>query len=257
MESDLHLAIISDLHANLEALRSVLDDIASRQIQTVICAGDLVGYGPRPAEVIDLIQSRGVTTIRGNHDHAVVTGDFDSFSQVAARAGRWTREQLRPGKVSDVDKERRWEYLAALPLSARVGTMEICHGSPRDPLSEYIFPPGPRIARPLAQGLLAMSEAQIVVLGHTHVPMMVDEYGHVYDVHALEEGDELPEGRLVLNPGSVGQPRDGDPRAAYVEIHRDRIWFRRVAYPVAKLASEVAAISGLGRDLAERLLVGR
>ncbi|MFO0980495.1 MAG: metallophosphoesterase family protein [Planctomycetota bacterium] len=253
----MHLAIISDVHANWEALRAVLDDIASRQIPIVVCGGDIVGYGSRPAEVIDLIQSRTAICIRGNHDHAVVTGDFASFSPVALRAGQWTRQQLRPRRDADSHQLRRWEFLGSRPLAARIDDVELSHGSPREPLFEYIFPPSKRLARVIARGLLDLTDARVVALGHTHVPMMLDENGHAFDVKAFADGGDLPEGRLVINPGSVGQPRDGDPRAAYVEVHGDLIAFRRVAYAVVKQAAEVAEIAGLGRDLAERLLVGR
>jgi predicted phosphodiesterase len=253
----LHIAIISDVHANLEALRAVMEHLEDRQIRTIICAGDIVGYGPRPAEVIDLIQSRCDICIRGNHDHAVVSGDFTNFSQLASRAGLWTREQLRPLGGDDPHRQRRWDYLANLPLSGHVADLELCHGSPRSPLSEYIFPPASRQSAALARNLLAATDSRMLVLGHTHVPMLLDEGGTLHDVRELEQGGTLTSGRFVLNPGSVGQPRDGDARAAYVEIDRDRIWFHRVPYAVAKLAYEVAAIEGLGRDLAERLLVGR
>jgi predicted phosphodiesterase len=253
----LHIAIISDVHANLEALRAVMAHLEDRQVRTIVCAGDIVGYGPRPAEVIDLIQSRSEHCIRGNHDHAVVTGDFESFSKLASRAGHWTREQLRPLGGDDPHRQRRWDYLSNLPLSAHLGELELCHGSPRSPLTEYIFPPSSRQSAALARNLLGATDARMLVLGHTHVPMLLGEDGTMHDVRQFEEGGVLPSGRLVLNPGSVGQPRDGDSRAAYVEIDRDRAWFHRVPYPVAKLAYEVAAIDGLGRDLAERLLVGR
>lgn len=252
----MHIAIISDVHANLEALKAVFAHIEERKIRAILCAGDIVGYGPRPAEVIDLIQSRTEVCIRGNHDHAVVSGDFGNFSHLASRAGRWTRDQLRPSD-DDQHRLRRWNYLANLPLSARFDELELCHGSPRNVLSDYVFPPSPHQAAMVARRLLDATEARLLVLGHTHVPMLLDESGQLHDLRALEQGGALPNGCLVLNPGSVGQPRDGDARAAYVEIDHDRIWFHRVSYAVAKLAYEVAAIDGLGRDLAQRLLVGR
>jgi len=238
----LRLLVVSDIHSNHTALRAVLDDAAPWD--RCICAGDTVGYGPDPNECIDALRDNGFKAIMGNHDHEVITGDASSpegapgnfrFNPRAARAIEINRGLLIPDSRA---------YLERLPtsLSLRVDGVNIAvyHGSPRAPLSEYVMP---EEAKMRAAQLIAESNCHLLVLGHTHKP------------YAIEHGDTL-----LLNPGSIGQPRDGDPRASYalVEIAEGKIslLIHRVKYDIERTQEKMKR-RGLPRTLATRLGRGR
>jgi len=227
------IAILSDIHANLTALEAVVN--ALPRYDELYCLGDVVGYGPQPNEVIETLQLlHPRIVLMGNHDYAVVTGNVEGFSFHAAKAIEWTRRELAEAGRS---------YLASLNPSAKLereGTvLALYHGSPRDPLMEYIFP---GIPETVGRVLVQMASAKIVLLGHTHMPML-----YRYDGYAL------------ANPGSVGQPRDGDPRASYalLTLTRNEIAFEvyRVEYDVELVAERIIR-NGLPSFLAERLYTG-
>jgi putative phosphoesterase len=227
------IVVVSDIHSNLGALTAVVSSLPD--YDELFCLGDIVGYGPQPNEVIERLQQlRPTVVLMGNHDYAVVTGDVDGFSSHAARAVEWTRGVISEAGLS---------YLKALKPSATIvregKTLALFHGSPRDPLNEYIFP---GIGEMVGRRLVEMTEAKILVLGHTHMPM-------IYRFN----------GNLLANPGSVGQPRDGDPRAclAMLSIGRGETTFQiqRVDYDVHSVADKILR-SGLPAFLAERLYVG-
>ena len=229
----MRLVVLSDIHANLAALQRVLAKMPS--YDELYCLGDLVGYGPNPNEVIEALRDlRPAVVLSGNHDHAVVTGDWSGFVDHAVKAIEWTRGRLSKNNV---------DYLQALKPSAkrRVQKIDIAlfHGSPRDPLNEYIFPGTPSA---LLKQLLKLSGGTLLLQGHTHVPMSFRD-----------------DQSMLLNPGSVGQPRDGDSRASYMilEIEDRRIShkIRRVQYDVNKTA-ETILDHGLPGFLAERLYLG-
>jgi putative phosphoesterase len=229
----LKFAVISDIHSNLEALEAVVANLPD--YDELFCLGDVVGYGPQPNKVVEkLRQLRPSVVLMGNHDYAVVTGDTEGFSPNATEAVEWTRKRIEP---------QCREYLAAQQSSFtlnKTGTrMALFHGSPRDPLAEYVFP---GLTDSAVQKLIEYSKAQVVLLGHTHVPM---KYSY---------------GRQVLgNPGSVGQPRDGDPRASFatLTISEGEVLFdiSRVHYDVDPVADKIIQ-GGLPRFLAERLYIG-
>lgn len=227
------IAIISDLHANLTALEAVIDKLPKHD--ELICLGDIVGYGPQPNEVIaGLRELQPSVTIQGNHDAAVVSGDVEGFSANAATAVEWTRRQL--------DGESRG-YLATLKPSARIQheghTFALYHGSPREPLNEYVFP---GLTASVGRSLMKVASAGIVLLGHTHMPML----------YRFEDG-------VLANPGSVGQPRDGDHRASFAILTLSkgdvRFEVQRVEYDVGHVADRIIR-SGLPSFLAERLYMG-
>jgi putative phosphoesterase len=231
----LRLLVVSDIHSNHAALRAVLEDAAPWD--RCICAGDTVGYGPDPNECIGALRDNGFRCIMGNHDHQVITGDTENFrfNPRAASAIEINRALLTPDSRA---------YLEGLPTSLRlkVGSVNITiyHGSPRAPLSEYIMPEEAKMR--VAQ-LIGESDCNLLVLGHTHKP------------YAVEHGDAL-----LLNPGSVGQPRDGDPRACYaiVEIAEGRInpHIHRVKYEIERTQEKMRRL-GLPESLAARLGLGR
>ena len=229
----MRIVILSDIHSNLDALDAVVGKLP--KYDEVICLGDVVGYGPQPNEVIARLQQLQPTIVlMGNHDYAVVTGDVEGFSAHAAEAIEWTRREIR-GAGRD--------YLATLEPSARLErdrvTLALFHGSPRDPLSEYVFP---WLPEKVGRGLVEMAGAKIVLLGHTHMPMLYRFKGGV-----------------LANPGSVGQPRDGDPRASFalLTLSQGEVTFevQRIEYDVSSVADRIVR-SGLPNFLAERLYIG-
>jgi len=229
----MRIAVISDIHSNNDALKAVLETL--HDYDALICLGDLVGYGAEPNEVIEAIRMlKPQVIIAGNHDYATVTGDTSDFVHHAVKAIEWTKKRLTKENMN---------YLSSLPYSATFVANEVTlkayHGSPRDPLNEYVYPGIPNF---ILKSLLEMAEANILLLGHTHIP---------FDVHI--------EKKLLINPGGVGQPRDGDPRASYaiIEIAQGRISYvtRRVKYDIDSAASKILQ-SSLPVFLADRLYAG-
>ena len=205
-------ALISDIHGNLEALEVVLDDIKAQGISEIYCLGDIIGYGPNPRECIDLVMERCKVALLGNHDQGAMY-DPDGFNIGAERAIFWTREQLESPADRD-NNERRWEFLGELPRSHRNGSFLFVHGSPRNPLSEYIFPEDIYNHRKMER-LFQLVE-RYCFQGHTHVPGVFTEGYQFYAPEEIDNEYTLGDGKLMINVGSVGQPRDGDNRACYV-----------------------------------------
>jgi predicted phosphodiesterase len=240
--------IISDLHANRHALDAVLADAAARGYDATICLGDVVGYGGDPAATLDrTLALEPVGLIRGNHDKVCAGLEpATSFNDVARRAIEWTRTALSPEQVAT---------LAGLPRGPIRITddLEICHGAPFNE-DFYVFDPTD------ASRALRSASARICLFGHTHLPAIYTTVGHPMEPAATGEADErrLPrEGAALINVGSVGQPRDGDPRAAYglLDLERQTLQMRRVAYDIAGAQAAIAA-AGLPAWLARRLATG-
>jgi predicted phosphodiesterase len=204
-------ALISDIHGNLEALQVVLDDIKAQSIDEVYCLGDIIGYGPNPRECIDLVMDTCKVTILGNHDQGALF-DPDGFNIGAERAIFWTREQLE--NPNDRGNEKRWDFLSGLVRHHRQDQFLFVHGSPRNPLSEYIFPEDIYNHRKMER-LFQLVE-KYCFQGHTHVPGVFTESFQFFAPEEIDNEYTLGEGKLMVNVGSVGQPRDGDPRACYV-----------------------------------------
>jgi predicted phosphodiesterase len=205
-------ALISDIHANLEALDVVLEDIKAQGISEIYCLGDIIGYGPNPRECIDLVMKNSVITLLGNHDQGAMF-DPDGFNVGAERAIFWTREQLESAHDRE-NNERRWEFLGGLPRSHRLGPFLFVHGSPRNPLSEYIFPEDIYNHRKMER--LFQLVDRYCFQGHTHVPGVFTQGFQFFAPEEIDNEYTLGEGKLMINVGSVGQPRDGDNRACYV-----------------------------------------
>jgi putative phosphoesterase len=223
------LALIADVHSNLPALEVVLEAAEEAGADHILNAGDVVGYNPFPNEVVRLLQSRGVQSIQGNHDRAALSGDTTWFNPYAAEAIAWTRGQLH---------EASERFLAGLPIELDTnhgGTaLRLVHGSPVDP-DEYVFP------HQANASLLRLAGTEVLVLGHTHIPF----------VKKTGEG-------ILLNPGSVGQPRDGDPRASWalLDLPEGNVELRRTPYDIQVVRREILACD-LPTFLGERLLTGR
>jgi diadenosine tetraphosphatase ApaH/serine/threonine PP2A family protein phosphatase len=247
------LAIISDIHSNLEALRAVLEDIALHDAEAIYCLGDIIGYGPNPRECLDLAQQWPVVLL-GNHDQAVMFDPSD-FNPIAERATMWTRRQLEAPVPNRDQSELRWEFLSERPLLYREGDFLFVHGSPSNPLNEYIFPEDIYVPRKLER--IFSQVERFCFHGHTHLPGIFTEDLQFYSPEEIDYGFELGDSKLLCNVGSVGQPRDGDPRACYVLIDGNRVRFRRVAYDVEATVKKIYAAPDLDRFLGDRLRQGR
>jgi diadenosine tetraphosphatase ApaH/serine/threonine PP2A family protein phosphatase len=244
------VAVLSDIHANLHALEAVLAEVDAGGFDELWCLGDVVGYGPRPNECTALMRERATLCLAGNHD-LVVLGKIPmiAFAADAGVAARWTQKVL--------DDEAR-TFLAGLEPLATVPGAELFHASPRDPVWDYV------LSEEVARLSFAATTAPLVLVGHSHIALELSTEGFALHGGMAAAGLRLELGgpRRLLNPGSVGQPRDGDPRAAWLEIDRPEVdnqpgWatFRRTAYPVELTQGEMHE-EGLPEILAERLAQG-
>lgn len=242
-------AVIADLHANLEALTAVIEQITAMDIDRIVCLGDVVGYNANPNECVDLLRNQKAICVAGNHDIAVAEGgNIDFFTNAARQAVVWTRRAI-------TEETRR--FLLALPREIQVGPLFLFHGSVHD-TDRYIMTRRDAVDnfRMLA-GL--GSRVRVGLFGHTHqAAALVGEAGTVADVSSPAILGLLPENRYLINPGSVGQPRDGDPRAAFAILDQDaqRATFHRVAYDIRRCRDKILR-AGLPTALADRLLIGR
>jgi len=242
----MHVLLVSDIHAILEAFEAVL--AAAPRVDAIWNLGDAVGYGPRPRECIDrLIDAGANPSLVGNHDLASLGRlDLATFNPVAAKAARWTADQLDPDHRA---------YLAGLPPQATASGYRLAHGSPRDPIWEYVID-----AATARENFRAFSEA-VCFVGHSHLALYATlGEDSALDLLPLADGQvlDLERGRWLINPGSVGQPRDRDPRAAYAVLDTDRrtLSAHRVAYDVTATRRRITD-AGLPSALADRLAVGR
>ena len=237
--------MISDVHGNLAALEATLAAIDSAAPDALWCLGDVVGYGARPNECCELVRRRSSVCLAGNHDLAVRgTLELTDFSGDAALAARWTQEVL-------TDSARA--FLAALDTHATLPGAELYHASARDPVWEYV------LSDEAAVVTLLLTEAPVVLVGHSHVALQVSLRGSDVEGGLTPDGTTLGLGerRWLLNPGSVGQPRDGDPRAAWLELDQaaGTAVYHRVPYDIERTQAEIVA-AGLPAPLAQRLAHG-
>ncbi len=239
--------VLADIHANVRALDAVLRDAARwGAADTLWVLGDVVGYGAEPNECIERLHDRVCICIAGNHDlGAIGRADITSFNPDAAAACLWTGSRLSTASA---------DFLAALSCGVEEPPFLLVHGSPRNPAWEYVT------SATGARALSRFCPQPHCLVGHTHVPALfrMDAGMLHHDGASIVDSDlSLSAGRFLLNPGSVGQPRDGDPRAAFAELDPDEmtVGFRRVEYDTAGAAASVAN-AGLPRSLAARLLVG-
>jgi diadenosine tetraphosphatase ApaH/serine/threonine PP2A family protein phosphatase len=252
-------ALISDIHGNLEALETVLGDIANQGVDEIYCLGDVIGYGPNPRECIDLVIENCHVTLLGNHDQGAMF-DPDGFNVGAERAIFWTRGQLE-SSTDRAGNERRWEFLGELPRSHKLPPFLFVHGSPRNPLSEYIFPEDIYNHRKMER-LFQLVE-RYCFQGHTHVPGVFTEGYQFFAPEEIDNEYTLGEGKLLINVGSVGQPRDGDPRACYLLLDEGdagkppKVTYRRVPYDLETTVRKIHAIPELEPFLGDRLRQGR
>ncbi|MBI4288941.1 MAG: metallophosphoesterase family protein [Chloroflexi bacterium] len=236
--------IVADIHSNLEAFAAVLETAkAEGNIAGIWCLGDIVGYGPDPEKCIDLLRQYPHVSVAGNHDLAAINRtDLSDFNETAATAALWTARRL--------SKEYQ-RFLGSLPLEAVVGDFTLVHGSPRDPVREYI------ISAPEAMANLKYFDTPYCLVGHLHVPLLFRAGDGEACLGALPPNLVLGKERLVINPGGVGQPRDRDPRASFAIFDAASRSLRhyRVSYDVEATQAKIKR-AGLPPSLAERLGYG-
>jgi len=225
----MRIALISDVHANVVALRAVLEDVDGRGVDAVLCAGDVVGYYPFPMETVSLFRQRGIVSIQGNHDRAVISASCLNLNSMASSAVAWTVNNIDPAAFL---------YLRSLPRSILIERdgvrIAIYHGAPFDD-EHYVF------ESEADESLLRMAGCDLLVLGHTHIPFIRKHLAG-----------------MIVNPGSVGQPRDGDPDACYAiyDTEKRRAVYLRVPYNIDEVVERTLSV-GLPYSLAERLRYGR
>jgi predicted phosphodiesterase len=240
----MRVAVLSDIHSNLVALDAVLAHAGT--VDAVWQLGDVVGYGPDPDGVVARLIEVGAIGVRGNHDAAALGGpEIEWFNPEARAAAEWTRDVID-------GTTRAW--LSALPERHTIDRMTLVHGSPRDPIREYVSSPG------IALENLAVLETDFGLHGHTHVPVAFC-LGSDERLRIVDPGDggsvDLNDDRALINPGSVGQPRDGDPDASYLVLDPDAatVTWHRVSYDISAVQTAIRA-AGLPRRLADRLAFG-
>jgi predicted phosphodiesterase len=240
----MRVAVISDIHANLPALEATAEVIAQEEPDAIWCLGDLVGYGPHPNECCTWAQANAGVCLSGNHDLGVLgTLNLDDFAGDAAVAARWAQTVIDAGAHA---------FLSGLSPSAVVDGVGLYHGSPRDPVWEYV------LSWEAARDAIHDSGTQVTIVGHSHVPLAIPDLEGAAGGHAPGGTEiDLATGSWLLNPGSVGQPRDGDPGAAWLllDLGERHASFRRTPYDIERTQAAIRAAS-LPEPLAERLAHG-
>ncbi|MEI7837203.1 MAG: metallophosphoesterase family protein [Planctomycetota bacterium] len=257
------LAVISDIHANMEALTAVLADIATRKVEQIVCLGDVVGYGPEPKECVDKVMEVASVALMGNHDFAVLY-EPTNFNIGAEAACYWTRQQIQSDAGDLAKTGARLDFLGRLKIKHTMsgeaygmGDLTFVHGSPRRPINEYVFPDDV-YNNPNKVTALFERFAHVCFVGHTHVPGVFLDTPDFYNPEELEWVFEVnPRRKALINVGSVGQPRDRDNRASYVLVEPGRIRFVRIPYDVQAVMDKVYAIESLDDYLGTRLKEGR
>lgn len=267
-------AIVSDLHSNLQALETALADARARGARRYVCLGDIIGYGARPAECVALVRRLCVPGARdpvsgerledglcllGNHEDALLRASAEDFNVKARAAIEWTRSALNVPLEADAHADN-WDFLDGLSPSAADEVAMFAHGSPREPVREYLLPRD-AADRTKMQACFNKMERTICFVGHSHVPALYREDGQPVRLPRYENGLERVDlagaGRVIVNVGSVGQPRDGDPRLSYVLFDGEAVTFVRLEYDHASAAAEIRTVPELPDFLADRLAVGR
>ena len=255
-------AILSDIHGNLNALRAVMDHVESQNVDRLVCLGDVVGYGPRPCECLDVVMGFAFCVL-GNHDSSALF-DPEGFNAAAEQAIFWTRNQLEnTDKEPDEDgisgSRKRMQFLCKLPRTVREENTLFVHGSPRGPTNEYVMPEDVQNSKKMEK--LFSLVPHLCFQGHTHVPGVFNtDHQFVRPAEiSPNEGYDIsnPDLRLMINVGSVGQPRDGDSRSCYVVLDEQRIFYHRVEYDIEATVSEIEAATELDNFLGYRLRDGR
>ncbi|MHC4940590.1 MAG: metallophosphoesterase family protein [Planctomycetota bacterium] len=251
----MNIAIISDIHANIEALDVVLKDIKRRMIKDIICLGDIIGYGPSPRECLQALMGCKIV-LMGNHEEAVLYYGED-FNPKAREAIDWTRDQLNRSDCPKEDNYEMWNFLGTMEQVVETEDAMFVHASPRDPTKEYVTPDDCKKNREKLQEIFTRFE-RVCFIGHSHIPGVYTQELRYIDPKTIGNEYRLEDGRKALiNTGAVGQPRDGDPRASYVTFDGRTVKFHRLDYDFKATMEKIYKEDRLPNYLADRLAVGR
>lgn len=249
------IAIVSDIHSNLEALQAVLEDIKSNSIDRIYCLGDMIGYGPDPKEVL-IHAMKWDMVVQGNHDAAALWNVY-GFNPTAQEAIKYTKKEIG----SFIFKSRFQRFIASLPILYRDNDAIFLHGSPRDPLMEYILKQECKdVTGKISIKLTDIFSRieRLLFAGHTHFPGIINQDGDFVSQQEIQGRYRLnPTQKYIINAGSVGQPRDGDPRASYAIFDGETIQFRRIKYDHNKTMKKILNTQELDKRLADRLTLGK
>jgi diadenosine tetraphosphatase ApaH/serine/threonine PP2A family protein phosphatase len=251
--------LISDVHANLEALIAVIDDIRSQGIAKIYNLGDTVGYGPDPEACIDLVDAACQVNLCGNHDYAVLF-EAEGFNPIAKKSVDCHRKIMRPNpEENDQEKLRRWMWLEQLEPMYEVQDFEAMHGSPRQPITEYVLPSDLETDPVKTSDIFSAMSKKVAFVGHTHFPgvmedgndsfLMLSTFDNYYRINR--------DNRAIINIGSVGQPRDRNPRSCYVIYDGVSVTYRRVEYDLEKTMQKIMANPDIHPACGIRLRDGR
>jgi predicted phosphodiesterase len=268
-------AIVADLHGNRPALETALLDAKERGVRRFVCLGDVVGYGAEPRHNLDLVMQlcvaepdggalgyapgelAGGLCLQGNHEHALLHSAED-FNPKARAAIEWTREELNRGDSRETNYDY-WDFIGGLEPLERDDVAMFAHGSPRGPVREYLLPRDIQDEAKMRANFAVMAAADRAVcfVGHSHVPAVYYADQRLYRPRDTEGPYDLGQVACIVNVGSVGQPRDGDPRLSYALFDGRNISFVRLEYDFAAAQAKIRAVAALPDYLADRLAVGR
>ena len=245
-------ALLSDIHGNLEALQAILEDVAEHQVEAVYCLGDTVGYGPNPRECLEIAMQWTVVLL-GNMDLAATFDppDLGPSAIAANQSLLWSKKELNAAIPDRESVSRRYTFLSERPLVHREGDFLFVHGSPRNPLHEYVFPEDVYNNRKMER--IFASFGQHCFNGHTHIPGIIVEGAGFSSPDELNGQHRFDHRKTIVNVGSVGQPRDGDWRACYVLLDGDAARFRRVEYDIETTVRKIKRLDDLDDFLGDRL----
>jgi diadenosine tetraphosphatase ApaH/serine/threonine PP2A family protein phosphatase len=247
------IALISDIHSNIEALEAVTADIADRKIERIFCLGDIVGYGPDPRACLDRVMQCEMA-IMGNHDHAVFM-EPAGFNTPAETAVFWTRRTL-DSEPDEAKRLKRWEFVARMQEFRETDNVLFVHGSPRRPMHEYLFPDEAELSMTRLMEVFDLVQ-HVCFVGHTHLPGVFLETYEFMTPAQIGYKYTITDRKAIINVGSVGQPRDMDPRACYATLDGREVRWHRVPYDHKKTAEKILATKELDEFLANRLAEGR
>ncbi len=248
-------AILSDIHANLEALQAVLDDLESFDVDRILCLGDVIGYGPNPCETLKISMDIFEFVLKGNHEHAVLFNPA-GFNKSAAASTKWTRDQINDADTEADLRTRFWNFLGGMDEMVEEEEVLYVHATPVSPITQYLVPEDVHDHEKIKK---VFDEIERVSFGgHTHIPGVFEEGRDEFlDPKSIDQMYTLNDRKVHINVGSVGQPRDGIRDSSYVIVDGNDIHFRRVPYEVKLTAKKIMSIDRLSNSLGSRLLSGK
>ncbi|MEZ5965794.1 MAG: metallophosphoesterase family protein [Planctomycetota bacterium] len=250
------IAFISDIHSNMEALSVCLERIRALGADRIVCLGDVIGYGPEPREALLTVMQEAEFSLLGNHEEGCMFYAPD-FNPRARAAIEWTKDQLNRRDRPRDENMRMWKYIGEMKKTVREDGLLFVHGSPKDPVKEYIVPRDAQDRDKMADWFERMGDAKLCFVGHSHVPGLYLERGEYQSPGQCGQRFVPGDQRAIVNIGSVGQPRDGDPRLSFATYDGREVAFHRLEYDYQATMAKIRAVEALPEYLADRLAQGR